>query len=85
MHQCCFIHEKRSYSCLWVNGPHNVGDPHNAGLGTGRNKSKTQRIHLQVDPLLPACTNTCNKDFLATIFYHSEVFRPSHVNIDPDF
>ena len=68
---------------LRVNGPHNVGDPHNAGLGKWR--CKTQSIHLQVDPLLPACTKTCNEDFPATIFYHSELFRPSRVTIDQIF
>ena len=68
---------------LRVNGPHNVGDPHNAGLGKWR--CKTQSIHLQVHPLLPACTKTCNEDFPATIFYHSELFRPSRGTIDQIF
>ena len=77
---CWFSSPKYIFSWLRVNGPHNVGDPHNAGLGKWR--CKTQSIHLQVDPLLPAFTKTCNEDFPATIFYHSELFRPSRVTID---
>ena len=52
--------------------PQNVGDPQNAGLGSGT--SRQQNSHVEVNVLLSAYSKTCNNHFLVNIFHLLRVF-----------